>query len=375
MGRMLGPEQFGVFGSLFGLFYLLGILGAGFGFVSTRYVSTHEGAELKGFLRGFATRVLVLTAVLFIALTLALPYLSSFLKIDDPLLIMIVIAAPLIGLFNAVNNGAMRGLQRFVAVGSIGAGTAFLKLVGGVALVFMGFGVYGALGAVAGATVAATIATILYLRRLYFTGEGGFGGHAEVYRYAVPTILFAFCFNVPANADVVIVKSLFSSSTAGVYTSITVLGKIMVFLPTGIAGAMFPKVSEREVNGETTTRLLGKALLFTGGIAFTGAALYGFFPGTIISLFFGQSYSAAAELLPWYGVAIAVFSMAIVTANYALARNETSYIKVFSGLTVAEIFLMYLLGDTVLNVIQVILAVNLVALFVGIALFFKGGEL
>lgn len=369
MGRLLGPEQYGVFGSLFALSYVLLIVSAGIGYVTTKYVSTLEGGRLAGFMRGIAVRVGVLTVVLFLGLAAASPWLASFLKIGDPFLVVVLGFAILLGPLNAVTRGSLRGLQEFVLMGGTGVGTALLKLLSGVALVVAGYGVYGAIGAIAVAQVVMFAAVLFYLRHWYLD-EPEFDDFGPVYRYAVPSVLMAFCFNVPTNVDVMLVKHAFTSSQAGFYTSVSVFGKVLVFLPMGISNALFPKVSEGQSNGDRTMHLLGRALLYAGVVVAGAVVVLSVAPSFFVGLLFGAAYLPAAGLLPWYAAAIGVFSVCVVLLNYSLASDDLRFVKAFTVLTIAEIALVYMFSTSMLQVVQVLLAVNVVGAVLGLALFF-----
>lgn len=364
VGRLLGPEQYGVFGSLFALSYLLLILSWGVAFVSTKYVSELVGAERAGFMRGTFLRVGVLTGALFLGLAAASPLVAGFLRLADPLLVVLVGLTVLVGPLNAVNRGALRGLERFVTLGSVQVGTAAVKLLVGVGLVLVGFGVFGAIAGIVVATLLSLTAVGVLLRRWYLSG-GSYGGFDGVYRFALPSLLVAFCFTVPTNADVVIVKHLFSAHQAGLYTSVSVFGKVLVFLPVGIAGAMFPKAAKRETEGEATMGLLRRALLYTGLLAGGAAAVLVVLPDLFLGLLYGGAYVGAAGLLRWYAPAMAAFSLCVVMLQYSLAVDDLRFVRAFAVMTVVEIGLLYLVGASPWHLVAVLLLVNGAAAAVG----------
>lgn len=367
MGRLLGPEQYGVFGSLFSLSYLVTVLSTGVGYCATKYVSSLSEGRRSAFLTGFTFRVGAAGVLLLLLLLAATPAISAFLGISDPLLVAAIVVSLVLSLFVSLNRGALQGVQRFVIFGAVGVGRSALKLVVGVGLVLLGFGVYGALGALLIASLAALFATTLSLRG-YYANRTAFDSFGDVYRYAVPSMLVAFCFTIPTNADVVLVKSMFTASETGVYTAVTVFGKVLVFLPSGITSALFPKVSTDHASGEETNQLLRRALLYTGVLVAgaTGATIL--FPEWLLTLVFGASYARGATLLPWYGAMVAVFSLNLVFLNFAHARNERFFVYVFAVLTVAELTGVYLFAESMLSIIRTMLLVNVAILLIGVVL-------
>ena len=112
------------------------------------------------------------------------------------------------------------------------------------------------------------------------------------------------CFSVPANVDVIMAKHFFSDYTAGIYVAVSVLGKIIIFLPGAIVDAMFPKVSKRHSEKKGTIHLLNMSLLYTGAGTGIIAAACWFLPSQIIEIPFGIEYIEASPLLQLYGPTI-----------------------------------------------------------------------
>lgn len=366
MGRFLGPEQYGVFGALFALSYMLLVFSRGVQLCSTKYVSTLSTGRMAGFLRGFGLRISAVMIVLFGALWLAAPAIARTLKIADPLLVVLVCVTLLFGPVNAITFGALRGLQHFRVFGGIQVGRALLKLGIGIGLVLLGFGTYGAVGGPVIGVAAAFFVSVIYLRR-WFLADGSFSAYGEVYRFAAPSLLVAFCMTVPTNADVVVVKQLFAPVTAGLYTAVSVFGKVLIFLPLGITGALFPKAASR---GESRP-LLVRALFYTAVLAFGAALVLVAVPRLALGVLYGGTYAAAAPVLRWYVLAIGAFSLCTVLLNYSLAVDDLRFVKAFTALTVAGIGLFYLFGSSPLRIAQVMLAVNAVGFVGGYLLFFS----
>ncbi|SDM95492.1 Membrane protein involved in the export of O-antigen and teichoic acid [Halogranum gelatinilyticum] len=369
MGRALGPEQYGVFGALFALFYIVNVLGRGIRFSATRFTAelADDGPALAAFTRGFIRQSTLFSCGVFVALVALAPQLSGFLDVSPTLFVLAIAGTAPFGLALTANFGTLQGLQWFVPLGGYKVLLAAVKLAFGVGLVVLGYGVHGAFGALVLSSVVVFGATTLHLRRRLGTPDRSPSfDYRRAYRYTGPAVLAGFCMTVPTTVDVILARHFFSAQLAGLYVSASVLGKILVFLPMGISTALFPKVSTDETDETTTmapTGLLTRALVYTAGIAGAGAAVYWAAPRFVLTTFYGAAYADAAPILQWYGVAVLAFALASVVLNFELARDRNRFVYVFTAFSVVEIALMWALHSSPLQFVQVLLLGN-IALFV-----------
>jgi len=371
VGRALGAEQYGVFGALFALFYLLHVVGRGVRFSASRFAAELDGpAERAAFYRGFLGRSVVLGLASFVSLVAASPAIASFLGVGSTLPVVAVAVAIAVELVLTANQGTLQGLQRFTALGGFKVVQAGVKFALGAALVFAGFGLYGAFGAVALGSFAVLGASTgyLYWRLGRPTAATRRFEYRRAYRYVFPAALAGFCLTVPANADVVLVKHFFPPEAAGYYTAASVLGKVLVFLPMGISVALFPKVSaDHTASAERLGPLFDRALGYTALIGVTGAALYWVAPATVLGLVFGPAYVDAAPLVRWYGLAVLAVVLAVIVLNFQLARDRMGFVYLYAAGSVVELALIWAFHASMVQVVQLVLATNAVLFLVGLA--------
>ncbi|KAB1185426.1 MULTISPECIES: hypothetical protein [Haloferax] len=361
MGRALGPEQYGVFGALFALFYIVNVFGRGIRFSATRF--TAELADNRPALAAFHSEFLrqstLFSIGIFVTLVAAAPLLSDFLDVPTTLLAVAIAGTAPFGLALTVNFGTLQGVQWFVPLGGYKVLLAGVKLGAGVLFVILGYGVFGAFSALVLASIVVYGLTTLHLRhRLQTSTLRPALDFGRAYRYTLTAILTGFCVTVPTTVDVILAKHFFTSRVAGLFVAASVLGKILIFLPMGISTALFPKVSTREANENATTALLWRAMLYTAAIAGLGAVTYWVIPEFVLTTFYGAAYAEAVPLLRWYGVSILAFALASVVLNFELARSRNRFVYVFTLVSLAEISLMWFFHASPVQFLHILLLGN-----------------
>jgi O-antigen/teichoic acid export membrane protein len=361
MGRALGPEQYGVFGALFALFYIVNIFGRGIRFSATRFTAELDGDSriLAAFHREFLRQSTLFSIGIFVILVAAAPLVSDFLEVPTTLLVVAIAGTAPFGLALTVNFGTFQGIQWFTSLGGYKVLLAGVKLAGGVALVLLGYGVFGAFAALVLASVVVYVTTTVHLyRQLQDPASSSTFDYSRAYRYTLPAILTGFCITVPTTVDVILAKHFFASRLAGLYVSASVLGKILIFLPMGISTALFPKVSTQHADEGASRGLLWRALLYTAAIAGLGALTYWVVPEFVITTFYGAAYADAVPLLRWYGVSILAFALASVVLNFELARSRNRFVYIFTAVSLAEIALMWSFHGSPVQFLYILLLGN-----------------
>ena len=332
----------------------------------TRFISKLKAEDDYGnigfLLSGMTKRMAVLGVLAFFIVVLASGSIADFLKIETNAPVIIVGATLLFSLLLPVGLGALQGLQRFVQLAVNGVLNASLKLLFGVILVSVGFGVSGALGAVVIAIAFALIATLVPVMPLFKQKSSHFD-FLGLYKYSFPAMVAMLCFTVPANVDVIIVKHFFAAHDAGLYTATSVLGKIIIFLPGAISMVMFPKVSDTHTRNKETIGLLNRCLIYTGGVAGVVATGCFFFPASVAGIVFGAEYMGTAPLIRLYGIAMFFFSLTVVLMRYNLAVHRLNYVYIFSFFTVLFIGLLSVFHRTMMEMITILVVIELALFF------------
>lgn len=369
MGRVLGPEEYGIFGALFGVFYMIQIIAFTLMTSATQFTAKFvgEGKKIGFFIKKSLSQMIIIglvTSVIFLFLS---NWLASLFKLQDSWPVLVLISILFLTWIMPVINGMLRGVKHFMALFWSNMSNAFFKLISGVILVTLGFGVSGALFGVTLGMFFSIIIGYIFLKPYIIPNnphEPDFK-FSSFYSYSIPVMIAMFGYSVPANLDVILAKYFFSAIDAGLYTSVSVLGKIILFSSTAICVAMFPLIAEKHAKKENEMEIFNKSLLYTGIISGVVASIYTLFPELIVKVF-GYKYIGAMDLMAPYGMAMFFFSITTTIMYYHLAIENMKYIIIFVGFTLLEIILFLIFHSSILEMADILLVSNLVLMIVSI---------
>jgi O-antigen/teichoic acid export membrane protein len=134
------------------------------------------------------------------------------------------------------------------------------------------------------------------------------------------------------NFDVILTKHFFDDFSAGLYSSIALIGRIVFFGTWTIVTLLFPKVIEKEKKGEKHSHLFYAALAIVMAGGFLTTIFCALFDNLIIDVLFGEAYAEGASLLWKYAMATTLFASANVFAYYYMSLKI--YAPVFISLAV-----------------------------------------
>jgi len=349
MGRYLGPANYGEMTALMSLLMIISVAGGALLTVAMRYSSElFVGGKFLALKKLFAvlTRyVYFFSFVLIIILLALIKPIANYFSIDNLLPVAIAFSGLIFGMVTMVNKGLLQGVQKFSAVSLIGVLEMALRLGLGILLVKIGFAVSGALSAVILATAIGYAATFFPIRKIFKNSHQDkvskfhLFDKKEIGKYFGPAFLSSLLLIIALNLDVILVKHYFSPADAGMYSAVSAIGKIILYVTAPIISVMFPMISEKTVSGEKHYKLLFFSLMFVIVGALIVLAAYVIAPAKIIGLLYGSQYVSLFYLLPEIGLAILLYSLINLLTNYYLVVKDFRFLWFFliavAGLTLA----------------------------------------
>jgi O-antigen/teichoic acid export membrane protein len=380
MVRNLSPTNYGVLNSLFSILMIISVPTGTLRTVVTKFISTfyainhHE--RINFLLRSFVKKTSFFGLIISIILILGSKGICSFLQIDSELLIVILGVIAFLSFILPLTQGGLQGLQRFGYLGLTMITNGSIKLLLGIMFVSAGFGVIGAMGALATSTFVTLLLSVIMLasvlrRPLALITESRHSklnntnpkkDSSEIYRYFYAVATVFLCFMILTNIDVVLVKHFFKPLEAGYYSIAQMVGKIILFLPVAITLVMFPKTSELHTQAKATFHILKKSLLYVGTLCVTAALFCIVFPGLIIRLMSGEEHSNCIPLARMFSVTMVFFALVYVLLFYLLSIHRLDFIYSLVLLTILQTLAISIFHQTLSQVLYIMCG-NAVLLF------------
>jgi len=371
MGRMLGPHDYGILGSLFAIIYLATFFTQTFNRVISKHAaefnSKNQNGYLKRLIKNSFIKICFAGGILFFFYVLISPFIANFMHIDNIFYVILVGLISYLFLINSILKGALNGLQRFVRQIISSLASVFLKFSLAVILVYLTFGIFGALTAILIGMAVGLIFSLYFLKDIFKNFKSEKFDSKRIYKYAVPVFFSSLFPTLMITFDHILVKHFFSSAQAGFYSAAGMIAKIIWFGSGFFVLALFPKIVDLVTKGKRASSFLIKCLIYTFILVAVGVSAYFIMPNFIIKMLYGSQYISIAPLIGIFGASMGLFSLVQVLITYNLAAEKYSFIWILLISFAVEIAGIYLFHHSLIDVVKVFFGSNLL-MFIGVLL-------
>ncbi len=358
LGKLLGPAGYGELVALISVIGLLGVIPGSLNLVIIKYISAAKNRdEVIDLTNWLKNKTFKAALGLFVLIAAASPFIISFLHVSQNWYVFLIAASSFFSLPALVNRSILQGLLRFKAmIGSILIENT-AKLILAVILIYIGFGIGGAIIGLTFAAIAGWYFSEVYLKHSKHKKSITVPNIRPMIFFAFPVMIQSFAITSLYSSDVVLVKHFFSSHDAGIYSAISTLGKIIFFGVGPIGSVMFPIVAGRHSRGENYKRVFVYSCFVTLLVSIAIPLLYWIFPSFVITLLYSSSYLEAKNLLFWFGLFMSLFTLSSLLINYCLSLGRTKVVlfPLFAALT--QIVIIYIFHQSLFSVITASISV------------------
>lgn len=325
--RLLTPPEYGEFLSYLSFLYLLSIPTGTITAVVTKFVAEFNGkgddVSTNLFFYYLLKKISPITYFLgFLLIILANP-LAFIFKAHSVAFIVLGISM-LITLYQAVISSYLIAFQKFVFQTITSLVSVLLTII--LAIIFIRLGL-GATGAVLAQLVAGAILTVVIFFKIKDSiypklvtkttpkfSLSGFTGYSFIYALGTMSLI---------SIDILMVRALFDTQTSGLYSALSILGRMILFGLTPIISLVLPIATHRFSATGSAQTIFYKLGIVIVPLGFIGAGIFSIFPSLVIKILSGQEYLPAAPLLPVFSFSMVWFAFSQFLLSYLMATGRS----------------------------------------------------
>ncbi len=379
-GRILAKEDLAVLTVFLSFQYLLGIPAGALGTTVSRFTAYYsqkgEGGKYFYFFRQYWWLSWTAGALFLLIFLLSINFLKAFFGFGSPiyLLIFAPIFLPLFLL--AFETGVLFGQLAFVWVGILYLSEAASKFL------FFLFSREFLLGKVTASILVWTVLSLpisaaaawlisVLVGRSYrpLMAENPQIGEEfkENFRFLGSSLFVSLGLVLIYNLDILLVNHFFPPSTAGVYATVSLLGKVLYFGAGSLISLLIPLTARAQAKRESVFKPFFKVLSL---MALVGGAIwlaYFFFPEPTVSLLLGQKGLLALPYLAKYSLGMLFLSLSAGFAFFNLARKNYFSANLMTLAAAVQGILVMFFHQSLSQVVEIVFW-TLLGLFLGIVL-------
>ena len=376
LGRLLSPADFGDVQALISLITQSAIIFGAFSVVAVNITTNTENPhERDAIITELQKIAFWIIGVVFVLLLLSVSELKSFFNFSTiyPLLGLAIILP--ISAITTFRNAFLQGVGRFASLSLAGIISSAGRLFFAVAFILLGFGVFGA-------TVGIIIANVSVLVYLWYQTRKSMhlGAKANVHTLEKGSVVKELTYGglvffatslitLYYTSDVLIVKHYFDSTTAGLYSGISAIAKILFFAIGPSSAILLSSVKIRHTFTENA-QVLKKSLIIS--LLIGGAGLFTFyvFSDMVINVMIGSKYASMAHYLPEAGLVMLLTAITNIFIYYFLALRRFFLVAIS---LIGACFMGFILLrahssiDSILNNLTLSLVIILISLIIAYA--------
>ncbi len=361
MGRILGPSDYGVLASLYSILYVTSIVPISTSVAIVKFISAAKSdSERIGIFQKLEYVILRISIVSSLLLLVFSPFIASFLHIDNLLNTAIVAPMLFFTLLTLLNQATSQATLNFIGYVIPNIIISILKLALGVLLIFLSWKVFGAMVAILIGMVAAYFISKNYVKKFTSKKSKYDFDLKPFFIYSAPALIQALAFTSFFTVDLILVKHFFPPYEAGIYASLSTLGKIIYFAAQPITAVMFPIVTGKHARKEKYLHVLASAILLTSVICFGIVGIYAIGPKLAVGTLFGSKFLEAQANLVWMGMFISFYTIAYILINYFMSIGKTKIVLVPGVFAILQIILILLNHNSLYDVIMISLVLMII---------------
>ncbi len=370
IGRLLGPIHYGELAAVISLATMFSAIFTFLSMVVIKFASSAKSKNEENYIFSWFNRKSFAIASTLLVLTLILsPVFSRFLNVELKS-IFVVPFFLFFSLLSLVLRAFLQGILKFnQMVVSLNV-ELLLRLILGVLLVYLGFSVFGAVLGIVISGIIGFFITLYFLKGYtFFSKDKKININREIFSYTLPAFIFSLTSTSFLTTDILLAKHFIGPHDAGIYASLSTLGRIILFGTAPIGAVMFPMISKKFSRGQKYLGIFFVSLLLTFVASIVVLVFYKFLPDVAIKTLYGNGFLGGDKYLIWFGLFAAIYSLTSLICSFYLSINKVKVVILPLIFSIFQIIGIFIFHDSILTIIKVSL-LSAILLLVSLLIYF-----
>lgn len=372
LGRILGPAQFADAAVLITFLLVLSFAAMTFQLVTAKFSVLFENEVFKSFVSKIYKNAIFVGVVMGLLIIIFADQLQNLFNTSSANMFVVFGCGVPLYFSMSVNRGVFQGKKAFKSLSITYQSEMLSRLIItlGLILIFdIQSSVVIAVGILASfvfGLIPFKFPSIIPKKALLLSKTHS----KEIKSFFIITAFYELTQIIINNSDILLVKHYFESYEAGLYASLALIGRIVYFIAWMFVMLLLPTVVQLKKEGKETAPTLFKYVGYIAAISISIIVVCVSFPETIITLLFGDSYTAMAPLLWKYAIATSMFAISNIFAYYYLSLDKYIPVVISGVFGMLQMALVIFYHDSLEQVVHMQIIAML--LLLGIQLtFFK----
>ncbi len=327
LARLLGPEVYGNFGIILSLILITKtIFLTGFYRAISKYVSENKN-KVAGIFRASFKILLVYSIICIISFFIFSQSIANF--FNEPSLAGIIFFSSFIALTEGFSGlltaGIMNGLLMFREQAKVNLFDSFFKIIIALALVFFGFGLFGALTAYILAPLFASVVALIIIKGKLSGEHKEKFSKTAIIKFTLPLSIFFFSMTLLTDSSLLLVKNiLIDDKLTGLYASALTFGKLLLSLGVSLQLTILPSVSSAiaDNNFELIKKYIKQSMRYSIMFLLPLTLLISTHAEQILAFFYSNSFIGGAVPLSILVLGFAFFSLFMTQCSILFGANK-----------------------------------------------------
>ena len=359
LGRLLGPEAFADAAILITFLLILSFLAMTLQLTVAKFTGSLDGGKKNAFLNYTRKWSLIIGTVVGTFIFFMAGALQDWFHTSSSNMFQIFgMGVPLYFLMS-VNRGYFQGEQEFIKLSITYQGEMLSRLF--LTLAFIMLLPFRSSELVAVGILLSLIPGMLPYKKISKKDLPAIGSSemAHLKKFIVVTAFYELTQILINNGDILLVKHFFEAHSAGLYSSMALIGRAVYFVAWMFVMLLLPEVVKLQKEGKDTKKLFFKYLGMITALTSAVVIVNLLFPKLIISILFGEAYIEVAHLLWKYALASSLFALANVFVYYFLSLDKYMPVLLSGIFGLAQLASIFIWHSSLEMVVHVQIAVML----------------